>query len=126
VALYTEMGIGREDREGRRYAVLRNFEFFDAPHVAIICMDKQFGRGVALDVGMYVQTLMLALWARGIGTCAQASLRQYPDVLREQLGIPDELRVMCGISFGYEDTSVPANRCRQSREPLERNVTFVD
>lgn len=126
VALYNEMGIERGDQPGRMRALLRNFEFFDAPHVAVVCMEKYFGATVALDVGMYVQTLMLALWARGVGSCPQASLRQYPQIIRRELGIPDHLRVMCGVSFGYEDPSVPANRTRQPREPLSTNVTLLD
>ena len=126
MALYREMGIERQDHAGRLRALLRNFELFDAPHVAIICMEKRFGVGVALDVGMYVQNLLLALWARGVASCAQASLRMYPDVIRRELGIADELRIMCGVSFGYEDPQIPANRTRQSREPISGNVVFLD
>lgn len=126
VALYNQMGIARHDAPGRQRALLRNFEFFDAPHVALVCMEKPFGLGVALDVGMYVQTLMLLLWARGIGSCAQASLRMYPEIFRRELEIPESLRILCGVSFGYEDPSVPANRTRQTREPFERNVVFLD
>jgi hypothetical protein len=124
VSMYREMGIERGDHAGRLQALMRNFELFDAPHVAIICMEQQFGLGVALDVGMYVQSLMLALWARGVGTCAQASLRLYPEIIRSELHIPDNLRILCGLSFGYEDESVPANRTRQTREPVEANVVF--
>lgn len=124
--MYGEMGVARGDLAGRLRAARRNFELFDAPHVAIVCMLKTYGLGVALDVGMYVQTLMLAMWSRGIGSCAQASLRQYPTLIREQLGIAQDLRIMCGLSFGYEDTTVPANRTRQRREPLAANVTFID
>jgi len=69
VELYGNMGIARDDRAGRKRAMLRNFEFFDAPHVAYVCMAKSFGIGVALDVGMYVQTLMLAMQSRGIASC---------------------------------------------------------
>jgi hypothetical protein len=126
VALYKEMGIERNDQAGRLYAFARNFEFFDAPHVTIVCMEKHFKLGVALDVGMYVQTLMLALWARGVASCAQASLRMYPAIIRRELGIAESLRIMCGVSFGFEDIAVPANRSRQRREPVETNVTFVD
>jgi nitroreductase len=89
-------------------------------------MERRFGLGVALDVGMYVQNLLLALWARGVASCAQASLRMYPDVIRRELEIPGELRIMCGVSFGYEDPQIPANRTRQSREPIASNVTFLD
>ena len=126
VALYKEMSVQRDDYEGRARASLRNFEFFDAPHVAIVCMEKQFGVGVSMDVGMYVQTLLLAFWARGVASCAQAALRHYPQIICRELEIPDNLKVLCGVSFGYEDASVPANRCRQTRQSIEENVVFLD
>jgi nitroreductase len=126
VALYSEMGVDRHDQAGRLRAFARNFEFFDAPHVAIVCMEEHYKLGVALDVGMYVQTLMLALWARGVASCAQASLRMYPAIVRRELAIPGSLRILCGVSFGYEDPTVPANRTRQRRERIETNVTFVE
>ncbi|MGB5548300.1 MAG: nitroreductase [Polyangiales bacterium] len=125
VELYGKMGIERGDKAGRLKAMLRNFEFFDAPHVAYICMDKSFGIGVALDVGIYVQTLMLAMQSRGIGSCAQAALRAYPDLVAAQLGIPDDEQILCGLSFGYEDATVPANQTRQPRDPISSNVVFV-
>jgi len=124
--MYGKMGIERGDGAGRMRAHLRNFELFDAPHVAIVCMRKEFGVGVALDVGMWVQTFLLALWARGIGACAQATLRFYPEIVAKELSIPGELQILCGISFGYEDTAVPANETRQKRDPIESNVHFID
>ena len=124
VELYGKMGIARDDKIGRMKAMLRNFEFFDAPHVAYVCMAKSFGIGVALDVGMYVQTLMLAMHSRGIGTCAQAALRAHPELVAEHLGIPDDEQILCGLSFGYEDAAVPANQTRQPRAPITSNVVF--
>ena len=124
VALYGEMGIARDDRAGRFRAVRRNFELFDAPHVVFVGMHKSFGLQVALDVGAYLQTLMLALTARGIASCPQGSLRNYPDVVRELFDVPDDVGILCGISFGYEDPAVPANRTRVGREPLATNVQF--
>lgn len=126
VELYGKMGIARDDRAGRFNASLRNFEFFDAPHIAYVCMSKRFGIGVALDVGMYVQTLMLALWSRGIGSCPQAALRAYPELVGKHLQIPDDEQILCGLSFGYEDPQVPANRTRQPREKTDANVFFRD
>ncbi len=124
VTMYKAMGIAKDDGAGRARGHRRNFELFDAPHVAIICMDRDFGLGVALDVGVYVQTLMLALTARGVQSCPQAAVRHYSQVLREALDIPGDLQVLCGVSFGYEDPSVPANSPRASREPLNTNVFF--
>ena len=124
VTMYKAMGIGKTDRVGRRRAHRRNFELFDAPHTAIVCMNRSFGAGVALDVGMYVQTLILALASRGVQSCPQAAIRHYPQVLRAALDIPDDLQVLCGMSFGYEDAEVPANSARMTRESVDANVFF--
>lgn len=125
VLLYKEMGIGREDRVGRMRAALRNFELFDAPHVAFLGMHKKFKEPVALDVGIYLQTLMLAMTAHGIACCAQGSMRTYPDIIRREFGLSPDIGILVGLSFGYEDPTVDANRTRMTRSPLEENVTFL-
>lgn len=122
VALYSQMGIERHDREGRERAVLRNFEFFDAPYMAFIGMDKAFGTTVAIDVGMYAQNLMLAMVANGVHSCPMGTMRNYPDMVRDAFGLGDETRILFGLAFGYEDTSVPANRTRTTREPVSASV----
>src|SRR5690606_30188741 len=122
VALYSEMGIARDDKAGRMRALLRNYEFFDAPYMAFIGMDQEFGTTVALDVGMYAQNLMLALRAFGLDSCPMGAMRQYPDLVREAFGLGEETRILFGIAFGYEDPSVPANRTRVDRDAVEANV----
>lgn len=124
VELYNNMGIARDDKMGRMKATLRNFELFDAPHVVFIGMQRNFGVTFALDVGMYIQTLMLVMAAHGIGSCAQGSMRYYPEDVREVFGIPENVGIVLGISFGYEDTSVAANKTRVGRAPLGENVVF--
>lgn len=125
VEMYGKMGVGRKDMEGRVRAQRRNFEFFDAPHVAILAMEKHYGLGVSLDIGTWLQTFMLALVERGMASCPQAALRLYPDVIRQEVGVPESMRILCGISFGYEDPRVPANAVRQKREPLTTNIQFL-
>lgn len=124
--LYDNMGIARTDKEGRMRASLRNFELFDAPHVCFIGMDKRFGASVALDVGMYAQSLMLAMTAHGVASCAQGALRYYPDLVRETFKIGDDTNILLGISFGYEDTEVPANNTRVGRDDISQSVVFAE
>ncbi len=124
VALYSKMGIERHDREGRQYAVLRNFEFFDAPHIAFIGMNPDFGTTVAIDVGMWAQTLMLTMVAFGIHSCPMGTMRNYPDLVREAFDIQDGTKILFGISFGYEDPSVAANATRTTRDPITSNIVF--
>ena len=124
VALYTEMGIGRGDKDGRMRAVLRNFEFFDAPYMAFIGMNPEFGTTVAIDVGMWAQTLMLTMVAFGLHSCPMGTMRNYPDLVRDVFEVTDDTRILFGIAFGYEEPSVPANKTITSRDEISTNVVF--
>ena len=124
--LYGSMGIAREDTDGRRAASLRNWEFFRAPLAGIVCMHRDFDYVDALGVGMFLQNLLLALTARGLGTCVQVSIAGYPETVREQLGIGEEMRILCGLAVGYPDPAFAANALRVGRNPIERNVTFLE
>ena len=124
VQLYSAMGVERTDLVGRRAAFLRNLEFFGAPHVAFIFMPHPFDTREAADIGMYAQTLMLALTARGIASCAQGALGLYPGVVRDALGLPDTQRLLFGVSFGFEDHADKANAARVGRAPTGEAVRF--
>ena len=124
-ALYTAMGIAREDKAARYDAWLRNYGFFDAPHVAIVACDRRLGPYVYIDVGVWLGYLMTAASALGIDTCPMASVAAYPATLRANLPIPDSDVVLFGIALGYADAAAAANRSRTSREPVEANVTFI-
>lgn len=124
--IYGAMGIERSDAEGRWNAQLRNWEFFHAPVAGVVCMHREFGNVDAVGVGMFLQTLLLALIERGIGSCVQVSIALYPDVLREQLGIPEELTVLCGMSIGYADPQFAANNLDIPRNPVADHVVFLD
>ncbi len=73
---------------------------------------------------MYAQTLMLALTARGIASCAQGALSLYPDIVRRHLGVSEDQKLLFGVSFGYEDPSVKANAARVGRASLNDAVRF--
>ena len=124
VALYNNMGIERDDKEGRLRAIVRNFEFFDAPYIAFLGMNPAFGTTVALDLGMYAQSLMLTMVAFGLHSCPMGTMRNYPDMVREAFDIQDDTKILFGLSFGYEDTAVAANKTRTAREPISASVVF--
>jgi nitroreductase len=124
--VYGSMGIARDDADGRRAAVLRNWEFFRAPLAGIVCMDRELGLVDSLGVGMFLQTLLLALTASGLGTCVQVAIAGYPDIIHKQLAIPEQFTILCGLAVGYADPAFPANKIRLGREPIENNVVFVE
>ncbi len=124
--VYGAMGIARHDSEARRLARLRNWEFFRAPVGAVVCMHRDLGHVDSLGVGMFLQTLLLALTERGLGTCVQVSIAEYPDVVRAALGIPDDLIVLCGLAIGYPDPAYAGNDLAVPRNPIAENVVFLD
>jgi len=124
--LYGAMGVARDDSEGRWNAQLRNWDFFNAPVAGIVCMHRDLGLPDAVGVGMFLQTLLLALTERGLDSCVQVSTALYPDLVRQQLDIPDELTVLCGICIGYADPAFAANGIYTPRNPFSDNVVILD
>ena len=123
--LYNAVGVPRGDIEGYKRQTSENFRFFGAPHAAIITTEPSLGTYGAVDVGGYVQILLLAMQAHHIGAIAQAALANFSPLLKRLLNIPSDRHVVCGLSFGYEDTSHPANSFRTRRAPLRDAITWI-
>lgn len=115
LALYGALQIGREERDKMVAAQNRNYRFFDAPVGLFFFMDRDMGQGSWIDMGMFIQSVMLAARAHGLESCPQASLAEYPDVVREQLGVGADKLLLCGLSLGHADTRAAVNRYRTER-----------
>ena len=124
--VYGAMGIPLEDKADHDAAVLRNWEFFRAPLAGIVCIHRALGMVDALGVGMFLQTLLLALTARGLATSVEVSITGYPEIVRTQLAIPEYLSILCGLAVGYEDPDFAANRLHVHRNPIQKNIIFLD
>jgi nitroreductase len=105
---------------------LENYNFFGAPHVAVIHTDEPLGVYGAIDCGAYVGNFMLAAQALGLGTIPQAALARHSKLIRRHFNLPDDRRVVCGISFGFADHANLVNSYRTSRATVADTVTFVD
>jgi nitroreductase len=124
--LYDALGIPRGDGQRRREQMLQNFKLFGAPHVAIVHVDDALGPYGAVDCGAYVTSFLLAATAMGVDTVAQAALAMYPSVLRRELGLSDDRRIVCGISFGFADRAHPVNSYRTARADVADVVNWID
>ncbi|MCP4509433.1 MAG: nitroreductase, partial [Fuerstiella sp.] len=114
-ALYDALGIAREEKAKRQETFMRNFTFFDAPHVAFLFLPEPFGLREAADLGMYAQSLMLSMTAHGLGSCPQTALSFQADYIRETLDVAPQNKLMFGLSFGYPEAEAPANTCVTDR-----------
>jgi len=124
--LYKALNIGREDREKRIQASLANYHFFDAPVSLFFFIDKVMGKGSWFDMGMFLQSIMLSAREYGLGSCPQASVSDYPNIVRKQLGVSDQYTLICGLALGYPDDNAPVNQYRTSRENVDTFTTWFD
>jgi nitroreductase len=122
--MYGLLGIGRGDKDKMWRQFGRNFEFFGAPVGIFFAFHRDLETGTWLDLGMFIQNVMLAARGQGLHTCPQAAWVEYPDVVRRVLGIPEEDVLVCGLSLGYEDESEAVNSLTTERETADRFASF--
>jgi nitroreductase len=125
-ALYQAVGVAPGDRQASATQSQQNFRCFGAPHLAIVTSEAALGTHGVMDCGAWVANFMLAATALGVATIAQASIASWPDVLRQHLDIGVERRIVCGVSFGFENVDHPANGFRTTRAPMEDVVRWVE
>ncbi len=124
-ALYGALGIAREDRNGRDGQFERNFRFFDAPVALLVTIDRDFGSGGYMDLGMSIYGLMLAAKAQGLATCAIGALASYPSLIRRSLGLNDRETIVCGMALGYADDTAPVNATVTNRCALDEYFRVI-
>jgi nitroreductase len=121
----TVQGTTTDDPAFHRNFHLANRRFFDAPCVIYLCMDRTLGQWSLFDLGGLCHGLTLAAQEQGVDSAIAINLVVYPDVLREELGIPDNLAIVIGIALGYPDPSGPEDPFRSTRRSLDDAVRFV-
>ena len=122
---YAADGIARDDADGRKAAVMRNYTAFGAPVLLLCHFPRVMGPPQWSDVGMWLQSIMLLLREEGLDSCPQEFLSLYGKLIKEHIGVDDETQIFfCGLAIGYRDEAAPVNAYARPRVPLERQVRF--
>lgn len=122
--MYSLIGVQKGDFEGTERHRRRNFDFFGAPVGMIFTLDEDLEIGSWIDLGMFMDAVMVAARAHGLHTCPQAAFAEYHAVIRRELAIPDRERVICGMALGYADEAHPINRLVTERAAVGEFATF--
>lgn len=122
--LYEKLGIERNDLAARSQQMLRNYQFFDAPVGLLISLDRRLNTGSYMDLGMFIQNILLAARGQGLHTCAQAAFAWYHQIVRRHVPLADDDILACGIALGYEDREAPENSLQTPREPVAGFASF--
>jgi len=121
---FRALRIERENEQQRKELRLLNFEFYGAPCVLFLFMDSTLTSWSIFDMGLFAQSLILAAHCFGLGSCLQASIANYPDAVREFLGITRTKLLVLGISIGYPDLEATINTYQSIRISLNDFVQW--
>lgn len=122
--LYGLLGIPRGDQVGMRTQIARNFELFGAPYGLLFTTERIMLPGAALDIGMFMQSVMIAARARGFDTCPQAALAKYHRVIADALPLPPGETLVCGMAIGRADPEALVNQLSTDRMSVSEFTTF--
>ena len=123
--MYGLLGIAKGEHARMHRQHGRNFEFFGAPVGLFFTMDRSMRSGSLIDVGMFMQDVMVAARARGLDTCPQAAWLEWHRIIAEVLALPPQQTLVCGMSLGWADPDAPVNRLVTDREPVEGFARFL-
>ena len=126
IQLFQEMGIERDDKEGRQDWVLRGVRQFDAPVAIIVTFDEELKEDdiSKFDCGAAVNGLVNAGWSKGLGAVINSQGIMQSPVVREYAKIPDNQIIMICVAMGYPDESFPANKVVSNRRSVDEVATF--
>ena len=124
--LFDLKGIKKDDYEARKLHNRENFEFFGAPVMMLFHLHEGAQSGNFMDLGLFLQNVMLGLVAYGLGSCPQFSLTSYSKCIKSWVGIDQKRVFVCGLSVGYPDVSAEVNCYIPSRVPLSEVVDWVE
>ncbi|MBA4222256.1 MAG: hypothetical protein C0458_16125 [Methylobacterium sp.] len=124
--LYGLLGVAKGDHAGMRRQTEANLRFFGAPVALMLTVDRDLEIGSWLDLGAFIQTLLIAAQGHGLDSCPQAIFARFHGIVRRELSIPQSEVVVCGIALGKADPDAPANRLVPEREPVEGFTSWLD
>jgi nitroreductase len=103
------------------------WEAWGAPTLLLFSVDERLAAEYAcFDAGLLVQSVCLAAYDKGLGTCIEAMMVRYAGALHDLLPGTAHLRFVVGVALGYLDETSPVNSFPCERIALDEFVTWED
>ena len=103
----------------------KNYDFFGAPVGMIFSIDKRLEVGSWMDYGMFLQSIMLAARGFGLHTCPQASIAEFPRIVRAHVRLDAASTLVCGMALGYRDPAERVNAFQPERLDVDAFASFI-
>jgi nitroreductase len=97
-----------------------NWFIKDSAFTVVGCGNKN-NKWSTIDVTIALQNMVIAAEAQGIGSCWVGDFNE--EEVKELLGIPESIRVICLVAFGYP-AEKPSPRSKKSLEEIVHYNSF--
>ena len=124
--LFEASGIARDDKQARRAPLRSNFQFHGAPVAMILHLPADAVAGTFLEMGFFLQNIMIGLVACGLGSCPQYSVAGYSECVRSELGLNADRLIVCSLAVGYPDPGAPVNAFFPERAGITEYTRWLD
>lgn len=106
-------------------AVAPNFNFYNAPLIGVVTVDVELSDPDVLSVGAWLLALLLLLTEQSLGTRASVSMAGYSYIIRREIGMPGDMKILCTLGIGYEDEGQGINRPKIPRDEWRDSVRYI-
>lgn len=124
--LYGLLGIGKADKDKMHLQHQRNYKFFDAPVGLMFTIDRIMGRGSLVDMGMFLQNIMISARGHGLHSCPQAAWNGFAKIILPHIGAGDDEMLVCGMALGYADATDVVNTFHTPRVPVPEFTRWLE
>ena len=99
--------------------------FFGAPVGIFFRMDRDLLYGSWLDMGMFMQNVMILARAHGLESCPQQAWCEFGSTVHKVLDIPEDEIIISGMSVGYA-AKAPENTLISERADVDEFAIFLE
>jgi len=123
--LYGLLGITKGDAAAMHRQFARNYVFFGAPVGLFVTIERRMEVGSWYDLGTFLQSILLAARGFSLHSCPQQAFCRFNRIIRDELAIPENQIIACGVAIGHEDPDAVENRMRTERAAVSEFTTFL-
>ena len=124
-SFFKHKGIERDDKAKRHAHYAENYSFFNAPVELFFGMEKNLPERQLIDMGIFLERVMSKADELGLASCPQASVADFPEVLKKHLNYPDQIEILFGLSMGYEEKSAHINEFRTEKLTVDEFTSWI-
>ncbi|MDF7637293.1 nitroreductase [Leuconostocaceae bacterium ESL0958] len=99
---------------------------YNAQAVVYFILPKDFSQWSLIDLGSFMENMILAAHDEGLASIPAYQYVLYPDHLAKHLGLADDEVAVMGLGLGYRDDQAAVNESQSTRAATDEILRILD